>query len=338
MLWTGLSPDEARDYLEQKDKSKKDKRMSLADAVRTFVKDEDNIGVGGFVNSRQPVAIAHEIIRQGRKELTLSFQSAGLVPDYFMGAMALKPDHLSIKRIEFAYVGHEYAGTSSMFRYMTENSRLFIEDWTNFNMSARFKAGAMGIPFMPIRSGMGGDIEKCNRSQVITCPFTGRDILLLPASHPDVGIIHVQEADIYGNCRIKGQTFTCPEIAMASKNVIVTCEKLIDHDIVAMNPTQTSIPFFAVDAVVELPFGSYPGVCHDYHYYDKIHLEYFKGLTNGFRKGYSEGLKSYYDTYIFGVKDTDDFIGSIPYRQLKYAQQSESRNLELQSHLVPPQA
>lgn len=180
MLWTGLSPDEAREYLEQKDKSKKDKRMTLTQAVKKFINHGDNIGVGGFVNSRQPVAIAHEIIRQGRKDLTLSFQSAGLVPDYLMGAMALRPDHLSIKRMEFAYVGHEYAGTSSMFRYMTENNRLFIEDWTNFNMSARFKAGAMGIPFMPIRSGMGGDIEKCNRSQVITCPFTGRDYCSCP--------------------------------------------------------------------------------------------------------------------------------------------------------------
>lgn len=337
MLWTGLSPDEARAHLEQKDKSKRDKRMTLTEAVKTFVKDGDNIGVGGFVNSRQPVAIAHEIIRQGRQDLILSFQSAGLVPDYFLGAMALRPDHLSVKRMEFAYNGHEYAGTSSMLRYMTENQLIFIEDWTNFNMSARFKAGSMGIPFIPIRSGLGGDIEKCNRSQVIDCPFTDRKILLIPACHPDVGIIHVQEADIYGNCRIKGQTFTCPEIAMAAKNVIVTCEKIVDHQIVAMNPTQTSIPFFAVDAVVEIPFGAYPTVCHDYYYYDKIHLEYFKGLTNEFRKGEIEGLQDYYDTYV-SVPDTDAFLDKIPYRQLKYAQQTESRTLELQTHLVPPTA
>ncbi len=336
MQWTGLSPDEAREYLEQKDKSLRDKRMTLSQAVSTFVKDGDNIGVGGFVNSRQPVASAHEIIRQGRKNLTLSFQSAGLVPDYLMGAMALKPDHLSIDRLEFAYVGHEYAGTSSMFRYMCENDSLIIEDWTNFNMSARFKAGAMGIPFLPIRSGLAGDIEKCNRSQVISCPFTKRDILLIPAAHPDVGLIHVQEADIYGNCRIKGQTFTCPEIAMASKNVIITCEKLVEHDVIANDPARTSIPFFAVDAVVELPFGSYPSVCHDIHYYDKIHLEYFKSLTNNFRKGEIEPLQAYYDKYVFGVANTEDFISMIPYRQIKYAQQVESRSLLLQEGLQDP--
>ena len=203
-------------------------------------------------------------------------------------------------------------------------------------MASRFKAGAMGVPFIPTRSCLGTDIEKGNRSKVIKCPFTGRDILLLPAAHPDVGIIHVQEADIYGNCRIKGQTFSCTEMAMASKNVIVTCEKIVDHEIIAMNPTQTSIPFFAVDAVVEVPMGSFPSMCHDIYYYDQIHLEGFKKLTDELRKGNAEGLKAYYDKYIYGVKDIDEFIDLIPYKQLKYAKQVESRTLDLQSHLEAP--
>ena len=152
MQWTGLSPDQAREYLEQKDKSKRDKRMTLGQAISTFVKDGDNVGVGGFFNSRQPVAAAHEIIRQGRKNLTLCFQSVGLVPDYLMGAMALRPEHLSIDRIEFAYVGHEYAGTSSMFRYMSKKGAIEIEDWTNFNMSARFKAGPWEFHFYLYRA------------------------------------------------------------------------------------------------------------------------------------------------------------------------------------------
>lgn len=143
---------------------------------------------------------------------------------------------------------------------------------------------------------------------------------------------------MYGNCRIKGQTFTCPEMAMASKNVIVTCEKLIEHEVIASEPTRTSIPYFAVDAVVEMPFGSFPGLCHDIHYYDKIHLEHFKGLTNGFRKGVDEPLREYFNKYVFDVKGTDGFIGQIPYEQLKYAQQVESRSLHLQEGLQEPEA
>jgi glutaconate CoA-transferase subunit A len=127
-------------------------------------------------------------------------------------------------------------------------------------------------------------------------------------------------------------------MAMASKNVIVTCEKLVEHEIIATEPTRTSIPYFAVDAVVEMPFGSFPGLCHDIHYYGKTHLEYYKGLTNGFRKGVVEPLREYFDKYVFGVKDIDGFIGLMPYEQLKYAQQVESRSLHLQQGLQEPGA
>lgn len=335
MFWTGLSPDEAREYLANKDKSKRDKKMTLTEAVNKFVKDGANIGIGGFVNSRQPIAIIHEIIWQERKDLTISFQSAGLAPEYLAGAMAINPDRVSIKRVELAYWAHEYAGISSMFRYLAENSMIQIEDWTNYNMSARFKAGSMGLPFIPCRSPLGADVNRSNRSVTIDCPFTGRPITLLPASHPDVGIIHVQEADQYGNCRIKGQSFTCPEISMAAAHTIITCEKLVEDDIITSNSTQTAIPYFAVDAVVEVPFGAYPGMCHDYYYFSQSHIANFKGLTEKFRKGDRQGLEEYYEKYVYGVQDFDGFIAQIPYKELKYIQQCESRSLELQTFLEP---
>jgi glutaconate CoA-transferase subunit A len=335
LFWTGLSPDEAREYLANKDKSKRDKKMTLTEAVNKFVKDGANIGIGGFVNSRQPIAIIHEIIRQERKDLTISFQSAGLAPEYLAGAMAINPDRVSIKRVELAYWAHEYAGISSMFRYLAENSMIQIEDWTNYNMSARFKAGSMGLPFIPCRSPLGADVNRSNRSVTIDCPFTGRPITLLPASHPDVGIIHVQEADQYGNCRIKGQSFTCPEISMAAAHTIITCEKLVEDDIITSNSTQTAIPYFAVDAVVEVPFGAYPGMCHDYYYFSQSHIANFKGLTEKFRKGDRQGLEEYYEKYVYGVQDFDGFIAQIPYKELKYIQQCESRSLELQTFLEP---
>ncbi len=146
MFWTGLSPDQAREMLANKDKSKRDKRMNLAAAVKKFVRDGYNIGIGGFVNSRQPVALIHEIIRQGIRDLTLSFQSAGLSPEYLAGAMLLEENRCSIKRLEFAYWAHETFGISPLFRHLAENGRIELEDWSNFNMSARFKAGARITP------------------------------------------------------------------------------------------------------------------------------------------------------------------------------------------------
>ncbi|MDK2821823.1 MAG: glutaconate CoA-transferase, subunit [Clostridia bacterium] len=324
MYWTGLSPDEARKHLANKDKSKRDKRMSLKEAVQKYVKDGDNIGVGGFVDCRQPMAIIHEIIRQGRKDLTLTFPSEGLSVEYLAGAMALDENHLNIKRLELAYWAHEAFGISPLFRYLAENGKIEIEDWSNANMSARLKAGAMGIPFIPYRSPMGSDLVKTNRSKVIDCPFTGKPVLLLPAAHPNVAIIHVQEADMYGNCRIQGPTFVCPETSMASAYTIVTCDRLIEHEEMTRYPNRISIPYFSVDAVVEVPFGAYPGNTHGIHYFDEKHIVEFRTACDKLRKGDSGPLKEYYDNYIYGVEDFGEFISKIPYKQLQHIQKIES--------------
>jgi len=116
IVWTGLSPDDAREALVNKDKSMRDKRMTLKEAVSRFVKNGDNVGIGGFVNIRQPIAITHEMVRQGFKDLTLSFQSAAMAPEILAGAMLVRPDHCSIKRIELAYWGHEAYGLSPTWR------------------------------------------------------------------------------------------------------------------------------------------------------------------------------------------------------------------------------
>lgn len=334
MYWTGFTPDEAREILVSKDKSKRDKRMELADAINTFVKNGYNIGIAGFVNSRQPVAAIHEIIRQGKKDLTLSFQSAGLAVEYLAGAMALDPTRCSIKRLEFAYWAHESFGISPLFRYLAESGKVELEDWSNFNMSARFKAGAMGIPFIPCRSPLGSDVIQTNRSKIMECPFTGDPVALLPAAHPHVAVIHVQEADIYGNCKIKGPLFTCPEIAMAAGYTILTCERIVDHERIINDPNRVNIPFFAVDAVVEVPFGAYPGNCHSHYYFDERHIKELQAAGEAFRKGDRKPLETYYTRYIYEVKNTAEFLSKIPYKQLQHIQQIEIRDFRL-IHGVP---
>ncbi len=323
MYWTGLSPDEARKVLANKDKSKNNKKMALREAVDKFVKDGDNVGIGGFVNGRQPVAIVHEIVRQKLKDLTLSFQSSGLAVEYFAGGMVLSEEKKLIKRLELAYWAHEAFGISPLFRYLAENGMVEMEDWSNYNMSARFKAGAMGLPFIPTRSPLGSDIPGNNRGKVIDCPFTGKPVILLPASYPNVAIIHVQEADIYGNCRIQGPLYTCPEIAMASTYTIVTCERIIEHQDMVKHSNRVSIPFFAVDAVCEVPMGGYPGNVHGCYYFDEKHIVEFRSSCEDFRKEDGKGLQEYYRKFVFDVEDTEDFISQIPYQQLKHIQKIE---------------
>lgn len=329
MYWTGLSPDEARELLVNKDKAMRDKRMTLKQAVSQFIKDGDNVGIGGFVNIRQPIAITHEMVRHGFKDLTLSWQSAGMAPDYLAGAMMLDDSHISIKRVELAYWAHEAFGLSPVFRYLSERGLIEVEDWSNYNMSARFKAGAMGLPFLPTRGPLGGDIVKTSRTKVIDCPFTERPIALLPASNPDVAIIHVQAADKFGNCIIRGTDCTCAEIAMASAHCIVTCEQLVSHELVVSNPKDVIIPFLAVDAIVEVPFGSYPGACRRHHYFNREHIQQFHAAVETMRKsGNSEPLQAYYDENIFNVDEFGDFISKFPVKKLLEDQAAESFNCE----------
>ncbi|MGD9948002.1 MAG: CoA transferase subunit A [Desulfobulbus sp.] len=329
MFWTGLSPDEAREALVNKDKSMRDKRMTLKEAVSKFVKDGDNVGIGGFVDVRQPVAACHELVRKGFKGLTLSFQSAGMAPEYLGAAMMLNPEKCSIKRIELAYWAHEGFGLSPTWRYLAERGMVEIEDWSNYNMSARFKAGSMGLPFIPTRGPLGGDIKNTSRTKIIDCPFTNRPIALVPASNPNVALIHVQAADKFGNCIIRGTDATCAEIAMASAHTIVTCEQLVSHDLLTTNPKDVMIPFAAVDAVIEVPYGAYPGACRRHYWFDGDHIRQFLGLIAPISKGGSpDALQAYYDENIYGVENFEDFLQKIGVKQLLAIQAAESANCE----------
>ncbi len=307
----------------------RDKRMSLKEAVDQFIKDGDNVGVGGFVDIRQPIAITHEMIRHGFKDLILSWQSAGLGPDYLAAGMAVAPDHFSIKRIEFAYWAHESFGISLCFRYLAERGLIEIEDWSNANMSARFKAGAMGLPFIPTRGPLTGDIPQSCRTKIIDCPFTGRPVGLLPASNPDVAIIHVQAADKYGNCVIRGSDCTCPEVSMAAGKTIITCEQLVSHELITRLPKDIAIPFLGVDAVVEVPYGAYPGACRRHYYFNGDHIgEFYGAARTASKTGNVDELKAYYDKYIFGVEDFEGFLSQIPLSKLLADKKAEAINCE----------
>ncbi|HOK05843.1 MAG TPA: CoA transferase [Syntrophales bacterium] len=316
--WWGPSPEEARRVMSAKSKGMHDKRTTLKEAVAKYVKDGINIGIGGFVNTRVPVAIVHEIIRKGAKDLTLSFQSNSICAELLAGAMILDPDHVSIKRVELAWWGYEVIGIAPLLRYLTSRGMIRLDDYTNYGMSARFKAAAMGVPFIPTRDHGGSDMELVNRGKMVVCPFSGKNVYLVPACHPDVAIVHVTAADMYGNCRIFGAHCTCPEITMAATYSIVTTERIIPNENVRTYPNLTEIPYAAVDALVEQPFGAYPGASYGFYWFDMEHILKFRSLCEEFRRtGNKDNLKRYYDEYIFGCDTFDDFLGRLPYKTLR---------------------
>ncbi|HSR11738.1 MAG TPA: CoA-transferase [Thermodesulfobacteriota bacterium] len=170
-------------------------------------------------------------------------------------------------------------------------------------MAVRFKAAAMGVSFLPGRSMVGTDTFKYSAAKAAKCPFTGKLFCLYPALWPDVSAIHVHEADMYGNCRTKGIGIADLELARASKHLIITCERLVHNDAIRNDPTHTVIPYYLVDAVCEVPCGSYPGNMPYEYFSDEQHLKAWMEVEK-----YPEELKKFLDKYIYGTKNFNEYL------------------------------
>ncbi len=267
-----------------------DKVVSLKRAVGRFVADGCHLSIGGFTVNRNPMAAVYEIIRQKKRGLHLYAHSNGQGVDELIGGGC-------VDRLEIAYGGNgRFAPTCIRFRKAVESGSLAVEDYSNYQMTLRFAAGAMGVPFLPVRSGMGTDIvarwgfgSQMRQADprlpdqklcVIDNPFgqwaRASKLVLVPAINPDVTIIHAQRADTAGTVRIDGLTFADVEQAKAARRVIVTCEELVDGDALRENPGANQLPFFCVDAVVHLPMGPYPTACYGYYDYDPAFLNAYR--------------------------------------------------------------
>ena len=163
-------------------------------------------------------------------------------------------------------------------------------------MGMGYRAGAMGIPFIPIRSMMGSDVAgQLDDVRDMACPFTGEKVMLLPAINPDVALIHVQRCDAYGNAQFDGLQFMDIDIPMAANRVILTTERVVSNEQIRRTPDQTKIPFFTVDAVVEVPFGCAPHECYGVYEPFFSHLDdYARRTAKDAEAGVDEYLSKYY--------------------------------------------
>jgi glutaconate CoA-transferase subunit A len=174
-------------------------------------------------------------------------------------------------------------------------------------MGLRFRAGAMGLPFLPVRSMLGSDVRRERpEPREMVCPFTGDKLLLVPALNPDVAIIHVQRCDAYGNAQIDGLQFMDIDLALAANRVILTTERIVSNDQIRRAPDQTKIPFFAVEAVVEVPFGCAPHECGGVYEPLFRHMDYYTSLVNA---DPVDGMREYLDRYVYGPKSWIDYLG-----------------------------
>ncbi|MFO8059064.1 MAG: CoA-transferase [Bacillota bacterium] len=276
-----------------------DKVVSLSEAV-SFIEDGHVVGLGGFTLSRTQTALAHEIIRQGKRDLTLVSTSVSMQMDLMVAGGC-------VRRIEHGAASIERFGLTYNFRRAVERREIEVEDFTHLGMASRFLAGEMGLPFIPVKGYLGTDLEKRRLSDqkmaVIEDPFDSNrsPVVLLPACNPDVAILHVQKADRSGNILIEGCTFHEVQLARAAEKVIVTCEELVPTEFFLLDPERTTLPFIYVSAVVHRPWGSYPTCCYGYYDYDREHIQHYQSLAR------TDEFDQYLERFVYDT-DFDGFL------------------------------
>jgi glutaconate CoA-transferase subunit A len=318
-LFSPPDSDAARAAFAQKPRGLVDKVMTVGEAVRRFVRDGDYLAAGGFGTNRIPTAVLHEILRQGRQNL--SFAGHTSTHDFqILCAGNLTGRGQLLAKVDIAYiVGLEARGLSPHARRVMESGTVECVEWSNYTLALRFTAAAMGVPFVPARSLLGTDTLAHSPARVITCPFTGETLAAVPALYPDVAAIHVHEADRFGNCRFAGTSVADVDLARAAKRVIITCERLVPNDVMRHDPHRTQIPFLCVDAVCEVPFGSYPGNMPGEYFSDEDHLKLWLDVERD-----PAAFGQFLDDHVHGVRDFAEYLESCGgLRQLQRLRQRE---------------
>lgn len=232
---------------------------SLSAAISANVRDGDVVAMEGFTHLI-PFAAAHEVIRQGRRNLTLVRMTPDVIYDQLIGAGCAR-------KLVFSWGGNPGVGSLHRFRDAVERgwpSPLEIEEHSHAAMASAYQAGAAGLPFAVLRGYLGSDLRRVNSNiRSVTCPFTGEELAAVPAIRPDVTIIHAQRADRRGNVLIEGIVGVQKEAVLAARRSVVTVEEIVD-DLAAPSPNSVILPSWTISVVVEVPGGSVPSYTHGY--------------------------------------------------------------------------
>ena len=275
------------------------KLMGMEQAISRFVHDGDVIVIEGFTHLIC-FAAAHEIIRQRRRELTLSRLTPDLIYDQLIGAGCAR-------KLVFSWAGNPGAGPLYALRRAVENgipNPLELEEYSHYGMVARLTAGAAKLPFYPLRNYMGSDLPRVNpQIKKVACPFTGEELAAVPALNPDTAIIHAQRADENGNAQIWGLIGVQKEAAFASRNTIVVAEEIVDESVIRSDPNRTLIPGLIVDAVVREPYGCHPSYAQGYYDRDNDFYLRWREISKDVAQ-----FNSYLDEWIYGVRDRAEYV------------------------------
>jgi glutaconate CoA-transferase subunit A len=270
----------------------------MREAIATHVHDGDTVVIEGFTHLIC-FAAGHEIIRQGRRELTLCRLTPDLIYDQMIAAGCAR-------KLVFSWAGNPGAGSLHAFRRAVEGKGppLELEEYSHFGMVARLSAGASRLPFWTMRNYMGTDLPAVNPAiRTVTCPYTGEVLATVPALNPDVTVVHAQRADAEGNAQIWGLLGVQKEAAFASDRVIVVVEELVDESEIRADPNRTVIPGLIVDAVVIEPWGAHPSYAQGYYDRDNEFYINWEPISRD-----PAALSRYLDEFVHGVADRTEYV------------------------------
>jgi glutaconate CoA-transferase subunit A len=286
-LWDFVA---ARQRLEGKAKPAGDKLTSL-EAAAARVRDGDVVAVGGCLFSRTPLGLVRELLRQRRRRLTLVRNLTCTEGEWLMVAGALERLITSWMSIGLPW------GVSRIMREWVEGQRVVFEEWSHLALGLRFRAAAMGVPFLPALTMLGSDLAAATGLRTVQDPYTGQTLAAVPALFPDVALLHVHRADRFGNCQIDGYPHMDADIARAAHTVLVTTEEVVPEGHIRREPDRTVIPGFLVDAVVHVPWGAFPHECYGCYEAD---FEYFDAYAAAIAARGSQAVVEELDRYVYG--------------------------------------
>lgn len=300
------------------------KVATMHDAIAALVRDGDTVAIEGFTHLIC-FAAGHEIIRQGRRDLTLARMTPDLIYDQMIAAGVAR-------KLVFSWLGNPGVGGLHAIRRVTEGdaATLELEEYSHFGMVARYTAGAMNLPFFPLRSYFETDLPMANPSiRPIRSPFDDESVYAVPPLRPDIAIIHAQQADAAGDTRIWGLVGCQKEAAFAADRVIVVVEELVDEAVIRADPDRTVIPGLIVDAVVVEPYGAHPSYAQGY--YDRDNRTYVEwdaisreaGTLDSWLRDFVHGVPDragYMERLGVGVRDRIRPSGSAPSGEVDYGE------------------
>lgn len=277
-----------------------DKRLTMKEAIAAFVHDGDSVAIEGFT-AFICFAAGHEIIRQRRRDLTLIRMTPDLVYDQMIAAGVAS-------KLVFSYLGNPGVGSLHGIRRAVEKGvprPLEIEEYSHYGMVGRYTAGALKLPFYPLRSYTGSDIPGASGDiRWVESPFDdGERIAVVPPINPDVAIVHAQRADASGNTQMWGLLGMQKEVAFAAKTVIVVVEEIVEEDVIRSDPSRTLIPGLIVDAVVHEPYGAHPSYVQGLYDRDNEFYLSWDGISRE-----QAQVEAWLDEWVYGVEDRAAYL------------------------------